>query len=83
MNLEDFAGIYEEIANEVGSENAIKIHNLFKGQQIQFPQKLYKKEYIYSYIRQNYNGQNIRELSQKFGYSDRRVRQILTSQKNS
>ena len=79
MDAEDFADIYFEIANAVGAENAVKIHSLFKGQQIQFPQKLYKKEYIYSYIKKNYNGQNIRELSQKFGYSDRRVRQIINS----
>ena len=79
MDTEAFADVYYEIANEIGAENAKKIYNLFKGQQIQFPQKLYKKEYVYNYIRQNYNGQNVRELSQKFGYSDRRIRQIINS----
>ena len=78
MEAKDFADIYEEIAVEAGTETAIKIHKLFKGQQILFPQKLYKKEFIYSYIKQNYNGKNVRELSQKFGYSDRRIRQILS-----
>ena len=77
MAIEDFADIYFEIANAIGEENTMKIHNLLKGQQIQFPQKLYKKEYIYAYIQQNYNGQNIRELSQKFGYSDRRDRKSV------
>ena len=79
MDTEAFADVYYEIANEIWAENAKKIYNLFKGQQIQFPQKLYKKEYVYNYIRQNYNGQNVRELSQKFGYSDRRIRQIINS----
>ena len=51
MDAEDFADIYFEIANAIGAENAVKIHSLFRGQQIQFPQKLYKKEYIYSYIK--------------------------------
>ena len=78
METKDFAEIYEEIANEAGAETAVAIHRLFKGQQILFPQKLYKKEYIYNYIKQNYNGRNVRELSQKFGYSDRRIRQILS-----
>lgn len=77
MEASDFADIYMEIAEAVGTETAIAIHKLFKGQQIIFPQKLYKKEYIYNYIRENYNGRNVRELSQKFDYSDRRVRQIL------
>lgn len=77
MEAKDFAAIYEEIAVELGPEAAVVIHKLFKGQQILFPQKLYKKEYIYNYIKQNYNGKNVRELSQMFGYSDRRIRQIL------
>ncbi len=78
MRSEDFADIYEEIAAEAGAETAIAIYNTFKGQQIMFPQKLYKKEYIYQYIEENYNGHNVRELSQLFGYSDRRIRQIIT-----
>ncbi len=77
MSSEDFADVYMEIANAMGTEAAVAIHTLFKGQQIMFPQKLYKKEYIYGYIKDNYNGINIRELSQKFGYSDRRIRQII------
>ena len=78
MEIEDFADIYMEIANAVGAETAIAIYELFKGQQILFPQKLYKKEYIYRYVKENYNGRNVRELAQKFGYSDRRIRQILS-----
>jgi len=78
MEAKDFADIYMEIANSVGTDTAIAIHKLFKGQQILFPQKLYNKTYVYNYIRQHYNGQNVRELSQEFGYSDRRIRQIIS-----
>ena len=60
MEAKDFADIYEEIAVAAGAETAVTIHKLFKGQQILFPQKLYKKDYIYNYIKQNYNGKNIR-----------------------
>ena len=77
-NTENFAEIYQEIANAAGTETAVAIYRLFRGQQIMFPQKLYKKDYIYNYIRQYYNGRNVRELSQKFGYSDRRIRQIVS-----
>ena len=78
MEAKDFSAIYEEIADAAGAEVAVLIHKMFKGQQILFPQKLYKKSYIYEYIRINYNGRNVRELSQKFGYSDRRIRQIIS-----
>ena len=77
MDAENLSGIYKEIAYATDFNTAIKIHELFKGQQIVFPQKLYDKEFVYSYIRDNYNGHNVRELSKMFGYSDRRVRQIL------
>lgn len=82
MEIEDFADVYEEIAIEIGAETAVAIHKLFKGQQILFPQKLYKKSYIYNYIKQNYNGKNVRELSKKFDYSERRIRQILCDNSN-
>lgn len=81
MQVEDLADIYMEIASKIGVDAAVAIHEMFKGQQIIFPQKLYNKEYIYSFIRENYNGHNVRELSQQFGYSDRRVRQILNENK--
>lgn len=77
MEAESLAGVYQEIAILLGVDVAIKIHEVFKGQQIIFPKQLYNKEYIYQYIHKNYNGKNIRELSQMFDYSDRRVRQIL------
>ena len=77
MEVSAFADIYMEIAEVIGPETAIAMHRLFKGQQIIFPKKLYKKEYIYKCIQKNYNGNNVKELSQKFEYSDRRIRQIL------
>jgi Mor family transcriptional regulator len=79
MVAEDLADIYYEIATVVGIDNAIKLHNVFNGQQIIFPKKLYRKEYVYNYIRDHYNGRNVRELSQLFGYSDRRIRQIINA----
>ena len=77
MQVEDLADVYMEIADKIGVDAAIAIHEMFKGQQIMFPQKLYNKEYIHCYIKENYNGRNVRELAKKFGYSDRRVRQII------
>ncbi|MGN0620750.1 MAG: Mor transcription activator family protein, partial [Porcipelethomonas sp.] len=60
---------------------AHKIHKLFGGQQISFPKKLYCSDYINSCIQGSYNGRNIRELAQRFGISERRVRQILRKPK--
>jgi len=78
-NVNVYADVYKEIADELGPKAAVKIYNLFKGQQILFPKKLYKKEFVYAYIREHYNGENIRELAQAFDYSDRRIRQIVSN----
>ena len=78
LEFDKFAGVYKEIALTLGTETAIEMHKLFKGQQIIFPQRLYSKEFIHEYVKSNYNGSNIRELSQMFGYSDRRIRQIIS-----
>ena len=79
--IADFADIYREIAEEINPETAIEIHRLFGGQQILFPKKLYNREYIYRTIRHNYNGQNVRELSRIFAYSERQIRRILAKSK--
>lgn len=79
LRPEDLSGIYKEIASAMGVEVAIEIHGFLKGQQITFPIQLYSKEYRHAVIKEKYyNGEcSVRELSQMFGYSDRRIRQIL------
>ena len=77
MDAENFAGIYREIAIATNVDIAMAMFNMFGGQQIVFPKRLYSKEYVRRYIIKNYNGKNIRQLSKDLGYSDRRIRQIL------
>lgn len=81
MKYDNLRGIYKEIAIEIDFETAKAINKLFGGQQVAFPKKLYNSEYINSFIRSNYNGKNTRELSGKFGISERRVRQIVSKYK--
>lgn len=78
MEAESFTGIYREIAKEIGVDVAVKMYNLFRGQQVIFPQRLYDQAFIVTYVREKYDGHNIRELSHMFGYSDRRIRQIIS-----
>lgn len=73
----DLAGVYKEIAETVGVDNAYKIYSHFKGLQLMFPLKFYSKEYIAHQIHAEYNGKNVRDLARKYEYSESRVRQIL------
>jgi len=38
---------------------------------------LYNTDYVAAYVKENYNGENIRELAREFEYSERRVREFL------
>ncbi len=73
----DLAGVYKEVAETVGIDNAYKIYHHFKGLQLMFPLKFYSSEYIAQQIRTEYNGKNVRDLARKYEYSESRVRQIL------
>ena len=70
-------GLYKDLANLVGDENAQKIYLEYRGQQITFPVEFYSKQYIYNQIIAEYDGTNLKQLATKFGYSERTVRRIL------
>ena len=76
------AGVYKDLAETVGVENAYKIYSHFKGLQLMFPLKFYSKTYIMQQICSEYNGKNVHALARKYGYSESRVRQILREAKD-
>lgn len=89
-NLKEFGGvsiqnltpeslneIYAELIDLVGMDNMIIIYTHYKGQQINFPVKLWSKEYTAKQIREEFNGHNIGTLATKYGYSERWIRKII------
>ncbi len=72
-----FNDIYKEIVNTLGVEAAIKIFNMYKGQQVTFPVHLYSTKRIKNSIVCEYNGYNIKELSKKYDYSEKTIRRII------
>ena len=78
----DLAGIYKEVAEAVGVDNAYKVYERFKGMQLMFPLKFYSREYMVQLICAEYNGKNVRDLARKYSYSESRIRQILREHKN-
>ncbi len=75
----DLAGVYKDMAETVGVDNAFKIYRHFKGMQMLFPLKFYSNEYIAQQITEEYrnNGKSVHELVRKYGLSESRIRQIL------
>lgn len=78
LNPEQFAGIYAEIAEQIDSETAVRLFEMFRGQMVIFPQKLYNREYVRVFLREHRQEYTVREFSRMFGYSDRRIREFLS-----
>lgn len=81
MDPEVFTGIYAEIAAQIDSETAVRIFEMLRGQMVIFPQKLYNREYVRTFVRRHHREYTVRELSRMFDYSDRRIRQFLAEEK--
>lgn len=58
-------------------EDVLMIHQAYKGLQVTFPKRLYSKEYVKEKVLQEYNGKNLKELSKRYGYSERWIRQMI------
>ena len=54
---------------------------MFRGQQFNFPKKLYSMEYVIRYLKENYNGKNVRQLAKELDYSERWVQAIINKNK--
>lgn len=77
IKCEYLNGIYNELANLLGTDAAMKIHANYRGQQITFPVEFFSKQFIKSQIINEFNGHNIKQLATKHGYSEKSIRKIL------
>jgi hypothetical protein len=83
IDINDLAGIYKDVAEVIGIESTIILHDNFKGQQITLPKKLYTRDYIVSQVKDGIEDNNIKAVAHQYGYTERRLRQILKERKTS
>lgn len=74
---EGIAEIYEQLIEIVGVEHTKRIYEHFKGQQITFPMRFYKTEFIKMEVKRQYDGKNLKELAKRYGYTERYMRELL------
>ena len=70
-------GVYSDLANLLGIEVVLKLHNAYRGQQVTFPVQLFSRDFIKKQIVEEYNGYNIKQLATKYGYTEKWIRNIL------
>lgn len=69
--------VYKEISEIVGLDATLKIYLRFKGQQVNFPVRLYNPHLIQQNVIKEFDGTNITELAQKYDYSERTIRRMI------
>ena len=72
-------GVYETISEIVGFDNAVKLFENFCGSQINFPTRLFSKEFVLQEALKTYNGtsESINRIAVKYNYSERTIRKLL------
>ena len=80
--LEDLQEQYRELANVIGIDNLIKLSSYLGGTQIYIPRKEHiVKTVKYQAIKREFDGNNIKQLSKKYGVSESTVYRIIRQQK--
>lgn len=74
---ENYCDVYKEMAEIVGDAATKKIWKYYAGMSVDFPQRLYSKEYIEQVISENMETMRISDIARMVGLSERRVRQIV------
>ena len=69
--------VYKEISEIVGLDATLKIYLRFKGQQVNFPVRLYNPHLIQQNVIKEFDGTNVTELAHKYDYSERTIRRMI------
>ena len=69
--------VYREISEIVGLDATLKIYLRFKGEQVNFPVRLYNPHLIQQNIIKEFDGTNLTELAHKYDYSERTIRRMI------
>ena len=77
-----YHSVYKEICETCGEDAMQVMFEMFKGQQITFPLRLYDYEYVKNEICRLYNGKNAGELAKRFDYSENTIRRIYRENKD-
>lgn len=77
VKKEGAADVYNQLIELIGEENTLLVFQTFRGQQVTFPKRFYKSEYVIKEVRRRYDGSNLQELAREFDYTDRHLRKLI------
>ncbi len=83
-NSSTLNGVYETISDLIGFDNAVKLYENFRGSQVNFPTRLFSKDFVLQEALKVYDGtsESINLIAVKYGYSERTIRKLLRNHIN-
>ena len=72
-----YNSVYREISEIIGLEATLKLYLRFKGQQVNFPVRLYNPHLIQKNVVKEFDGSNIPELARKYDYFEKTIRRMI------
>lgn len=70
---ESYAQLYELLGEDLTEQ----VYEMYRGRQISFPMRLYNRDKVAKQIVEEYDGHNLAQLTKKYDYSQRWIRQII------
>ena len=78
-NTSTLNGVYETMSELIGFDNVLKLYENFRGSQVNFPTRLFSKEFVLQEALRLYDGtsESINSIAVKYGYSETTIRKLL------
>lgn len=76
-NVELLNSVYKDINDEFGIDVAMRMYQLYKGTQVNFPMRFLNPELVKRKILEEYDGTNLKQLAVKYSYSEKTLRRLI------
>lgn len=75
-----YLGLYSDLVEIVGERHVKEIYNLFQGQEVSFPMRLFTPEYVVNLALTDTN-KDLRELAREYGYNEKYLKRLVNQRK--
>lgn len=69
--------VYKDINEEFGIDVAMRMYQMYKGVQINFPMRFLDPDMVKQRILKEYDGTNLKQLAVKYSYSEKTLRRLI------
>lgn len=76
-NVELLNSVYKDINDEFGIDVAMRMYQLYKGTQVNFPMRFLNPELVKRKILEEFDGTNLKQLAVKYSYSEKTLRRLI------